>query len=97
METGITVSLDVLYKTYLMKQECIPVGCVPPTHNCTGVSLTETPTPDRDPLDRNPPWTETAPGQRPPGQRPTGQRPRPVNRITDRRKNITLPQLRCGR
>ena len=53
------------------------------------------------PLDRDPPWTEILPGQRPllPGQRP-GQRPPwteiplPVNRITDRYKNITFPQLR---
>ena len=57
---------------------------------------TETSLPDRDPR------TET-PGQRPPSprQRPSLDRdpPRtetpPVNRITDRCKNITLPQLRC--
>ena len=48
------------------KQECIPVGCIPPAHYCTGgggVSHMETP-PDRDPPDRDPPgqrppWTET--------------------------------------
>ena len=58
----------------LVKQECIPVGCVPPARYCTGeLSLTETPqaeTPQtktplgRDPPDRDPPW------QRPPRQRP---------------------------
>ena len=63
----------------------------------------------RDPLDRDPPWTEIPldrdpsfldrdlPGQRPllPGQRPPWTEiPLPVNRITDRYKNITFPQLR---
>ena len=50
-----------------MKQECIPVGCVPPTRYHTGrglclrgVSITKTPL-DRYPPDRDPP-----PGQRPP-------------------------------
>ena len=43
-------------------EESIPVGCIPPTlyRSGGGVSL------DRDPLDREPPWTENAPGQRPP-------------------------------
>ena len=47
-----------------IKQECIPVGCVPLERNHTdGVFLTknqwiETPL-DRDPLDRDP-WTETS-------------------------------------
>ena len=86
------------------EQECIPVGCVPPACYCTGGSLfrgvsgqrtlcwtgtlwietppwTESPPPDRDLLDRDLPWTETS----------------PVNRITDRCKNINLLQLRCGR
>ena len=83
------------------EQECIPVGCVA-CYSSTGVSVqrglwTENPLLDRDPLDRNPtldsdpildrippdrdlldrdlPWTETS----------------PVNRITDRCKNINLP------
>ena len=45
--------------------------------------LYKEPSPQQTPL-----WTETPPRQRPPP---------PVNRITDRCKNITLPQLRCGR
>ena len=51
---------------------------------------------DRDPSGQRPPWTKTPPGQRPTsGQRPPGQRaPSPVNRITDRCKSITFPQLR---
>ena len=56
-----------------------------------GVSLTETP------WTETPPWTESPLGQRPPGQRPPLNRDPPVNRITDRCTNITLPQLRCGR
>ena len=71
------------------EQECIPVGCVPPTRYRTTGSMSgglpgQRP-PDRDPLDREPPWTDTpwietpqtkTPLQRPPRQRPSpGQRP----------------------
>ena len=71
--------------------------------------LPDRPPPDRDPLwTETPteiPLNRDAPRQIPPGQRPLGQRPPawtetpldrdpPVNRITDRYKNITLPQLR---
>ena len=56
-----------------IKQECIPVGCVPPTLYCTrGVSLDRDP-PDRDspldkdPLTQNPLWTD--PPETPPRQR----------------------------
>ena len=78
-----------------MKQECIPVGCVPPACKCTaaarGVTLTETPSTDT-PLDRDPP------GQRPPWtENPLWTETPPVNRIADRCKNITLPQIHCGR
>ena len=51
----------------------------------------------RSPWTEIPPWTEILPGQRPllPGQRPPWTEiPLPVNRITDRYKNITFPQLR---
>ena len=71
-----------------IKQECIPVGCVPLARNRTdGVSLTKTQwieTPlDRDPLDwehpeqtlgQRPLWTETPLDSDSPGQRPPGQR-----------------------
>ena len=140
-----------------MKQECIPVECLPPTLYPTGglcpeVSVRETPwteiPPDTDSRQtpfrtENPPWTETPvdrdlaetphieiPRQRPSGQRsldrdpltetpldrdpaaqippwtdtpgqkpldrypPSGQRTPLPNRITDRCKNITFPQLR---
>ena len=62
-----------------VKQECIPVGCIPPALPPYGGSLC-----DRDPPDRNPP----------PGQIPPWTETPPVNRITDRCKNITFPQLR---
>ena len=67
----------------LTRQECIPVGCVPPTRYHTG-SLCPGGS-NRDPLgkeppgQRLPPWTETSPGQKPPGQRPPRQRP-PMDR-----------------
>ena len=52
-----------------MKQECIPVGCVPPARNrMAGL-------PDRD---------------------PPGHTPSPVNRITDRCKNITCRYFVAG-
>ena len=61
------------------KQECIPVGCVPPARYHTGVSQGDLP--DRDPHGQRPPWKET-PRQRPlpdrdPSQTetPHGQRP----------------------
>ena len=63
------------------QQECIPVGCVPPAHYCTGWCPWQTPL-DRNPLDRDPPgqrplWTETphSPGKRPPRHRPPKQIP----------------------
>ena len=76
------------------KQECIPVGCVPPTIYHTGGSpwtetpLTETPLdrdpsrqrpPDRDPLDRDP-WTET----------PLDWDPLPLDRSSGRVLNIHI-------
>ena len=41
-------TIDANHKcSFLRKQDCIPVGCVPPTRNRMGVSLTENPL-DRD-------------------------------------------------
>ena len=71
------------------KQECIPVGSVlSALYNMGGL-------PDRDSLDRGPPLTEPPPGQGSP-QRPLPfwTKTSPVNRITDRCKNITFPELR---
>ena len=73
-------------KIIFTKQECIPVGCVPPARYRTGGLC------HGDPPDRDPPWTETPQTetpldrdlsdtdpldtdplrQRPPGQRPPG-------------------------
>ena len=73
----------------LQQQQCIQVGCVLPTHyRSVGGGL-----PNRDPPGRQPLGTELPP----PRQRPPWTEEPPVNRITDRCKNITLPQLRCGR
>ena len=47
-----------------MEQECIPVGCILPTHYCTGGYPWQRPPMDRDPLYRDP-RTETTPGHRP--------------------------------
>ena len=52
------------------------------------VSITETPL-DRDPPDRDPPGRT-----HPQTEIPLDTDPPPVNRITDRYKNITFPQLR---
>ena len=46
------------------------------------------------PLGADTPWEQTAPPEQTP---PGGGTPPPVKRITDACKNITLPQLRCGR
>ena len=77
------LDLDLWLMTFLhFQQECIPVGCVPPTHYhmgglCLGVPQTP---PGRDLLDRDPqtetprqrtPWTMTS---------PPGQRPQPLDR-----------------
>ena len=64
------------YHIYLIissKQECIPVGCVPPAHNHMGIFLTETPV-DRGPPQR-PPCTDTLWTETPMDRDPRGQRP----------------------
>ena len=60
----------------------------------------DTPPWDQTPprADTSPPGADTAWEQTSPGSRhPPGADTPPVNRITDVCKNITLPQLRCGR
>ena len=47
-----TQYFKITQKTQTNQQECIPVGCVPPVRNHTGVSLSETPFP---------PWTKIPP------------------------------------
>ena len=65
------------------KQECIPVGYVPPAHWLTvshSVRLQ---------------WGHACPRRIPQGmQAPPGTHDSPVNRMTDTCKNITIPQLR---
>ena len=72
------------------KQECIPVGCVPPgavaVLRGSPPGTPHTPTP-------HPPGAGTPGTRHPPGPgTPQDQTPPPVNRMTDRCKNITLPQ-----
>ena len=78
----------------ILIRECIPVGCAPSRRETP--PWTETPWTEETPLDRDSPWTET-----PPGHVTCGAcwyiDPPPMNRITDTRKSITLPQHRCGR
>ena len=90
-------------KKLFIKQECIPVGCEPPAHyRGGGVSLTETPPPDRPPGQRHPHWIETSPsGQRPsPRQRPprteTPWTETPSPRWTNSCENITFANFVCG-
>ena len=48
------------FKKHHNYHECIPVGCAPPALYRTGGSPWQRPPPlDRDPLDGDPPWTET--------------------------------------
>ena len=70
-------------KVGTLKQECIPVGCVPPAAVAVPGG-----SPGRGGLQ--------APGT-PPGADPPADTPPPINRMTDACENITLPQLRCGR
>ena len=82
-----------------IRQECIPVGCVPPTAVAVrGAISTRHSPPSRSRTP--PPWSMHPPDQAPPGPgTPRDQTLReqahpPVNRITDTCKNITFPQLR---
>ena len=71
------------------EQECIPVGCVPPTAVAVGGGLHHAPPREQTTPDQAPPQTGTPREQTPPRSRHS-----PVNRITDTCKNITFPQLR---
>ena len=93
-------------------QECIPVGCVPPAcrpypcMHCAGGCLPREVSaggwcvcPGGEWSARRVsawecPWGCVCPGGV--SSRGCGKPPPPVNRLTDRCKNITLPQLRCG-
>ena len=97
--------VDVLKVSYtrtniFLKQECIPVGCVPTATVAVcwgGVCLSacwDTPPPGCGPGDTSSGSTPQPPhwvwAWRP--ARHAGIPPPPVNRLTDRCKNITLPQ-----
>ena len=82
----------------MKEQEYIPVGCVPPASVATSPASMpptmhapcHTPPPCTPRLPCMPPATHGPPLWMPPATQP----PPPVNRITDRCKNITFPQLR---
>ena len=84
LQIGIFSTKDLLTITFkrIIEQGCIPVGCVPPAHNLMAVGVSLTETPCTETL-----CTET----------PLDRDHPPVNRITDRCKNIILLQLHCGR
>ena len=86
----------VTWLTDKQKQECIPVGCIPPAAVAVGGGGEGL---DQIPLNfplgfgpGDPPREQTPRPGTPPEQTPS-----PVDRITDACENITLLQLRCGR
>ena len=76
-----------------IKQECIPVGCVPPA----AVAVPGGAPPCTPPGTRHPHPPDQAPPREQAPPLPREQVPPPVDRITDACENITLPQLRYGR
>ena len=83
--------------SFYFKQECIPVGCVPPAS--VAASPARTPPARHAPPHMPPlchahhPLHHTCPSPLP-CIPPFATHALPVNRMTDRCKNITLPQLR---
>ena len=97
------------YEQYLprvfIKQECIPVGCVPPAAVAIPGGLHQAPPGTRYPPGADPPDQATpqdqaplgpgiplGPGTPPGPGTPLGQGTPPLNRMTDMYKNITLRQ-----
>ena len=77
-------SLEMLHLVYLFVKTRMHSSRMPTARTLPYGGL-----PDRDPPGQRPPWTKIPP--------PRTERPPPVNRITDRCKTITYPQLRCRR
>ena len=73
----------------LHEQECIPVGCIPPAAVAIWGGLHQAPPRTDTPQSRHPQTRYPLPEQTP---NPPGTRHPPVNRMTNRCKNITLPQ-----
>ena len=101
---GVSLTETSLPQTETARQRAtwteIPLGQRPPNRDLSG----QRPHGQRPPW--TDPWTETSldrpmdrdvPGQRPPWTETPQTETLPVDRITDRCKNITLPQLRCER
>ena len=79
---------EILQMQFQFQQECIPVGCLPPAAVAVPGGLHQAP-----PLDQAPPGPGNPPG---PGT-PWDQAPPREQTPPGPGKNITLPQLRCGR
>ena len=85
-KTSAILKILRIWWTY-RRQECIPVGCVPPAVVAVWGGLHQAPPWIRPSQDQAPPGEDTPPGPDPPRTRHP-----PVNRMTNRCKNITLPQ-----
>ena len=105
----LSYNLNIIFN-FIPRQECIPVGCVPPSISPLGVGLDLTPLnfplgcgPGGPPGSRHPPgsshpWSSHPPGAGTPRNQapPRDQAPPPVNRMTDACENITLPNFVAG-
>ena len=90
------------YFNHEYEQKCIPVGCIPPAAVAVQGGLPQAPLQDQAPLgpgtpqDRAPPWDQVplpGPGTSlGPGTPTLQEQAPPVNRMTNRCKNITFPQ-----
>ena len=105
-------AVRILLECFLVKQECIPVGCVPHAHwlylivSAMHTPATHAPHPacppcHACPLPRTPPPRTPPPAMLrtpPPTTHPLPRSPPPpVNRMTDRFKNITFAYHVCER
>ena len=59
------INITTCPRKWIARQECIPVGCVPPAVVAVGGVYIQTP-PIRHPLDQAPPGTKPHPGPDPP-------------------------------
>ena len=92
------VNFHAVFRKNLAKQECIPVGCVPPAHwlylivSARGHACHTFPPCHTYPPSHTPPAMHTPLPCTPPGTHD----PMWTEFLTHASENITLPQLRCG-
>ena len=89
-ENVVTIQCMENHNKMTTKQECTPVGCVPPARRPYLPGAGGVPGRGGVPGPRGVVCTWSRGGT-------WSGTPPPVNRITHTCKNITLPQLRCGR